>query len=273
MKKQNLIKRTLFRNKKIAVCSIIVLIFAFIGIFGPFFVVDPMEFSGYPLEPPSLAHPLGTDIFGRDLFSWLVYGIRNSMIVGAIAGGISLLIAITMGGLSGYLRGLVGEFFNAIINIFLVIPVVPLLIILSTLAKERSLLLVALFIGCVTAWPGAARAIRAQVLSLREKEFINLAMLTGKGSKSIIFGEIFPNMISYILLQFCGAFANAMVAEAGISLIGLGPANIPTLGMMLHWSIRSLTILLGIWWWFVPPGVALIILSGALYTISISYEK
>lgn len=261
------------RDKRIIVCMAIILAFASLGIFGPFFVEDPFRFSGRPLEPPSWRRLLGTDLYGRDLFSWLVYGIRNSMLVGAIAGSISLLIAILMGGLAGYLRSFIGEVFNAIINIFLVIPTVPLLIILSTLTRERSLINVALFIGCVTGWPGSARAIRAQVLSLREKEFVNLAIITGKSHMSVLLGEIFPNMLSYILLQYCGTFASAMLAEAGISLIGLGPVNIPTLGIMMHWAIRNLSVLLGIWWWFVPPGLALVLLSGALYTLSIIYRR
>jgi peptide/nickel transport system permease protein len=272
MKEKVFFRMSFLREKKIMVCIIIIAIFAFLGIFGPFFVEDPLKFSGRPLESPSWKHLLGTDLYGRDLFSWLVHGIRNSMMVGMIAGGISLSIAIMLGGLSGYLRGLIGEIFNAIINIFLVIPTVPLLIILSTLTKERSLVTVALFIGFVTAWPGSARAIRAQVLSLREKEFVNLAKLTGKSSINIVLGEIFPNMLSYILLQYCGAFAHAMLAETGISLIGLGPVNIPTLGTMMHWAIRNLSILLGIWWWFIPPGLTLMILSGTLYTLSVVYK-
>ncbi len=267
------ITKILLRNKRLLVCILIILGFAILGAIGPFFVADPLKSIGRPMEPPSWDHLLGTDIFGRDLFSWLVHGIRNSLMVGVLAGAISLLIAITLGGLSGYLRGFVGESINCIINIFLVIPVVPLLIILSTLSTQRSHLLVALFIGCVSAWPGSARAIRAQVLSLREKEFVNLAITTGKGDGSILFGEILPNMLSYIFLQFCGAVAHAMLSEAGISLIGLGPANVPTLGLMLHRAIQNLSILLGMWWWFIPPGVTLVILSGALYTISIVYES
>jgi peptide/nickel transport system permease protein len=260
--------RTLLKNKRFFICGLIVLTTAILAVVGPFFVYDPYEYTGSMYELPSMKHLLGTDLLGRDIFAQLLIGIQNSMKVGIIAGGISLLVAIAIGGFSGYMRGLRGELFNALINTFLVIPTIPLLILLSALIEKRSLELVALFIGLVTGWPGSARAIRAQVLSIREKEFVNLAVVTGKKSVSIIFGEVFPTMISYIFLQFCGAFASGMLAEAGISLLGLGPGSIITLGMMLHRAIMAQALLLGIWWWFIPPGAVLILLTSCLYTMS-----
>jgi peptide/nickel transport system permease protein len=260
--------RMLLKNKKFVACGIVVLVIAILAVVGPFFTLNPYDFTGRQYELPSLKHPLGTDVLGRDLFAQLLVGIQNSMKVGIIAGGISLLIAIAIGGFSGYTRGLAGESFNALINIFLVIPTIPLLILLSALMVERSLELVALFIGLITGWPGTARAIRAQVLSLRDKEFVNLAIVTGKKNVSIIFGEVFPIMTSYIFLQFCGAFASAMLAEAGISLLGLGPGNVATLGMMLHKAIMAQSLLIGIWWWFIPPGLVLVLLASCLFTMS-----
>jgi len=262
------VTKLLLKSKKLAISVIIVLLFTLIGMIGPFFVANPLDFVGAMYEPPSWSRPLGTDVYGRDIFAQLVHGIRNTMIVGLIAGAVGLLIAITMGGFSGYIGGLVGESINALANIFLVIPAVPLLIVLSALVKQRSLLLVALFIALITSWPGVTRAIRAQVMSLREKEFVNLARITGKRSRQIVFGEIFSNMLSYISLQFCGAFATAILTEAGLSLLGLGPSSIVTLGMMIYWSILNETQMLGIWWWFIPPGLVLTVLSAALYTIS-----
>lgn len=262
------ITKILLRNKKFTVCSIMAVAFVLLGVVGPYFTLDPFDYVGRMYEPPSLNHLCGTDIFGRDVFAQLVYGLRNSLIVGAIAGGVSLLTAMTIGGISGYVRGLVGEAFNALINIFLVLPTIPLLIFLSALVEARSILMVALFIAFVTGWPGSARAIRSMVLSLREKEFINLAIVTGKRTKHIIFGEIFSNMVAYIFLQFCGACASSMLAEAGISLLGLGATDVPTLGMMLHWAIMSLSLQIKVWWWFFPPGLVLVLLIACLYTMS-----
>ena len=260
--------RVLLKNRKFVVSGIIVMIIALLGTVGSFFTLDPYDYTGRMYESPSWKHPSGTDWLGRDVFAQLLLGIRHSMIVGIIAGGVSLSIAVIIGGVSGYIRGLLGESFNAFINIFLVIPTIPLLILLSALIEKRSLLLVALFIGLITGWPGSARAIRAQVLSLREKKFVSLAVVTGKKSMNIIFGEVFPNMMAYIFLQFCGAFASGMLAEAGISLLGLGPAGVATLGMMLHRAIMAQALLLGIWWWILPPGLVLVLLTSCLYTMS-----
>lgn len=259
---QQLLKKRIF-----IVCVVIILGIVSLGVFGPYFTVDPTDYVGHMYEPPSQEYLLGTDIFGRDIFAQLVYGIRNSMIVGLIAGLISLMLGIVIGGVSGYCVGLVGESLNMIINIFLVIPSIPLLIVLSVLVAQRSVLLVAFFLGAIGGWAGSARAIRAQVMSLREKEFVDLARITGKSTSRIVFGEIFTNMTAFIILQFCGAFAAGMLGEAGMSLIGLGPTNVPTLGMMLHWAIMSLAVQIGIWWWFIPPGIVLLVLTAALFTL------
>jgi peptide/nickel transport system permease protein len=183
--------------------------------------------------------------------------------VGFLAGIIGLLIAFTVGGFSAYIGGLADETINTISNVFLVLPVIPILIILSVSLKERSLFTVAGFIGLII-WAGAARSLRSQVLSLKERNFVNLARISGKGTTSIIFKEIFPNMLSYVFISFCGMFGGAIMAEAGISLIGLGPTTLATLGSMLHWSIALQAIHIGVWWWFVPPGIVLISFTGAL---------
>jgi len=252
---------------------IIVLTFAALGTVGPFFTADPFAYVGHPWEPPSQKYLLGTDLYGRDVFAQTIYGIRNTMLVGIIGGTVALMIAVLLGGLSGYMRGLVGEALNAIINIFLVIPTIPLLIILSVLIQQRSLWLVAVFIGLITAWPGRARALRAQVMSLRQKEFVNLAIITAKKTRHIVLGEIFSNMIAYIFFHFCGAFAQAMMAEAGISLLGLGPVDVPTLGMILHWAIMTMSLQFGKWWLFIPPGLILVSLIISLFTMNASMSK
>lgn len=267
MYRRNIMK-ILLQNKKFAACSVITLALVLLGLIGPYFTYDPLDYVGRMYEPPSLKHLCGTDIFGRDIFAQLVYGLRNSLLVGVLAGAFSLIIAMAIGGISGYVHGLIGEAFNALINIFLVLPTIPLLIFFSALIRMRSIVLVALFIAFISGWPGSARALRAMVLSLREKEFINLAIITGKKTRHIIFGEIFSNMIAYIFLQFCGACASAILAEAGISLLGLGPTDVPTLGMMLHWAMKSLSLQIGVWWWFFPPGLVLVLLIACLYTMS-----
>jgi len=253
----------LTKNRRFQLCLGAVLSIVAVGVIGPYMTLNPNKKTGSRYEPPSSEHILGTDILGRDVLAQLVSGIRNSLMVGFFAGIIGLLIGFAVGGFSAYIGGLTDETVNTITNVFLVLPVIPILIVLSASLKERSLYTVAGFIGLIT-WAGSARSLRSQVLSLKERNFVNLARISGKSTTSIIFKEIFPNMLSYVFISFCGMFGGAIMAEAGISLIGVGPTTIATLGSMLHWSIMNQAIYIGIWWWFVPPGIVLISFTGAL---------
>ena len=133
--------------------------------------------------------------------------------------------------------------------------------------RDRSIFLVAGIIA-FTSWAGPARAIRSQVLSLKTREFVNLARLSGKSKIDIVLREIFPNMLSYILITFCEVVGGAMISEAGISMLGLGPTTVTSLGSMLHWSFISQAPSMGAWWWFVPPGVVLVIFVGSLIMVA-----
>jgi len=256
----------LAKNRSFQICLGVILFIVSIGVIGPYLTLDPYKRTGGRYEPPSSTHILGTDILGRDVLALLVNGIRNSLMVGFFAGIIGLLIAFVVGGFCAYIGGLTDETINTLTNVFLVLPVIPILIILSASLKSRSLFTVAGFIGLII-WSGAARSLRSQVLSLKERNFVNLARISGKSNANIIFIEIFPNMLSYIFISFCGMFGGAIMAEAGISLIGLGPTTIETLGSMLHWAIMNQAIHIGVWWWFVPPGIVLISFTGALLAL------
>lgn len=256
----------LAKNTRFQVVVTVLIFIIAVGVIGPLFTMDPREYTGGRYEPPSWDHKLGTDSFCCDVWAQLIYGIRHSLGVGFVAGLIALMIAFVMGGIGAYKGGLADEGFNLFTNVFLTLPVIPILIILSVLFEYRSLYLVA-FIIAITMWPGSARAIRSQVLSLKEREFVSLARVSGKGGPRILFGEIFPNMLAYIFISFCGMVGGAIIAEAGISLIGLGPTKITTLGTMLHWAIMNEALYIGAWWWFVPAGLFLILFTGSLIMI------
>ena len=230
---------------------------------GPYVTVDPYEFMTFRAEPPSDEHRLGTDTRGRDLLARLVVGIRESVLVGVVAGMLTLLIALVIGGLGGFIGGALDDILNLNSNVFLVIPTLPILIILSLLLEHRSIFLIAGIIS-LTSWAGTARAMRAQVLSLRRRSFVNLARITGKGNLSILFKEILPNMLGYVFVTFCGTVGVAMIAEAGISLLGLGPSKTVTLGLMLHEALVTGALLAGRWWIFLPPGAMLTLFPAAL---------
>jgi peptide/nickel transport system permease protein len=256
----------LAKNTRFQVALGVVIFIIVVGIIGPFFTMNPNNYTGSKFEPPSWNHKLGCDLFGYDIWARLIYGIQHSLEVGFVAGLIALVIAFIIGGVGAYRGGWVDEGTNLLSNVFLTIPVIPVLIVISILFGSRSLYLVAAIIAVIS-WPGAARALRSQVLSLKEREFVNLARVSGKGGSRILFGEIFPNMLAYVFIQFVGMVGSAIVMEAGISLLGLGPTNVVTLGNMLYWATQNQGVFLGIWWWFIPPGVVIVLFTGSLIMI------
>lgn len=254
-------------NRTFQVCLIILLIIVALGVVGPLLTRSPDESAGGKFEPPSSEFLLGTDAFGRDVFAQLCAGIRNSLMVASLAGLIAIVIGVVMGAVSGFKGGLIDEGLNTFTNVFMVLPVIIILILVGALLEQRSMVVVALLIG-VFSWPWTARAIRSQVMSLKERKFVDLARISGKGDFAIALKEILPNMMAYVFMCFAIQLGSAIVAEAGISMIGLGPSNVTTLGTMLNWSIQSQAVSLGIWWWFVPPGVVIMITTGTIMMAS-----
>lgn len=256
----------LAENTKFQTTLLMVVFIIVVGVTGPYFTQDPGDSSGMRFEYPSWEHKMGTDSFGYDVWAKIASGTRNSLIVGFTAGLISLVIAFVIGGIGSYRGGLADEGLNLTSNVFLTLPMIPMLIVFTVLFEHRSLYLVA-FIIAIFQWPGTARSIRSQVLSLKKRNFVDLAKVSGKGDANILFLEIFPNMLSYVFISFCGIVGSAIVMEAGISLLGLGPTTTTTLGSMLHWSIMTQAAQQGVWWWFVPPGVIVMVFTGSIITI------
>lgn len=271
----------LIRNRKFKIGFFIVMIIALIGIIGPFVTPDPLEFryEERGLPPLSRGHLLGTTApWGQDVFAQLCHGIRNSLFVGILGGGLGTLIAVLVGALGPYKGGLADDISNFITNIMLVFPVYPVLLILSAIApsendvlffilRGRSIQLVALLIA-LTSWPWAARTIRSQVLSLKEREFVNLARISGMRGREIVLKEVLPNMMAYVTMVFVLLAGGAMLAETGISLLGVGPLpqKYVTLGSMIYNCMNnSVASWREIWWWYVPPGVVLTLLLSAVF--------
>jgi len=259
----------LAKNRKFQICSVIVIGIVMFGVIGPFVTRGPSEGAGGRYEPPSFKFLLGTDMAGRDIFAQLCVAIRDSLWVGIIAGFSSLIIAILIGGFLSYKKGLVDEGANLVTNIFMVLPELVILIIIAALLEGRSLEIVGILIGLFS-WPWMARSLRSQILSLRERKFVDLARISGKSDLSIVVKEILPNMLAYVFLVLIIGIGSAIVVEAGISVIGLGPTSATdiTLGKMLQWAISWEAIPQGIWWYFVPPGLILVILTGTLVMIT-----
>jgi peptide/nickel transport system permease protein len=258
----------LIRSRKFLIGTAIVLAIILFGIIGPALTRDPLAYSSHYVEPPSNEFLLGTGNFGEDVLAQLCTGTRNSLMIGAIAGGLAMLIAVLVGGIGPYKGGLVDEIANAFTNVVMVFPRLPLLILLAAILEERSMFLLALLIG-LTSWPWAARCIRSQVLTLKERGFIDVARMSGMKDRKIVVAEIMPNMLAYIIIVFVVSLSIAVLTEAGLSMIGLGPdpSTSVTLGSILYWVMNSTQAALpwSLWWCFIPPGLILTIFLVAVF--------
>lgn len=261
------------RNSKLRIGLAILLLFVVFALVGPMFTAyKPYDYVGPGAQPPSSTHWFGTTTFGQDVFTQFVFGLQATFLVGIVGGGLATLIGILIGFIAGYRGGIMDELLNVITNIVLVIPTLAVLLIIAAYLEVRGVLIESVFIGC-TAWPWAARAVRAQTFSLRAREFVDLARLSGMRPLKIILTEIAPNMMSYLLLVFILQFGGAILIAATLDFIGLGPTNAISLGLMMNNAVLWSALMLGMWWWFVPPGVAITAIVGALYVTNVGLDE
>jgi peptide/nickel transport system permease protein len=261
------------RNNKLKIGMGVLLFFVALTFIGPLLTdYAPMDYIGPPADPPSSKYWFGTTTFGQDVFTQFVHGLKASFLVGIVGGGLGTLLGILVGFVAGYRGGIVDEILNMLTNIVLVIPTLAVLLIIVAYLEVRGIFIESVFIG-ITAWPWAARAIRAQTFSLRTRDFVDLARLSGMKPLKVIFTEIAPNMMSYLLLVFILQFGGAVLVAATLDFIGLGPTNAISLGLMMNNAVLWGALLLGIWWWFVPPGVAITAIVGALYVTNVGLDE
>jgi peptide/nickel transport system permease protein len=219
----------------------------------------------------SASHPLGTTDQGQDIFSQLVYGARTSLIVGLLGGGFATLIALVIGLVSGYLRGIVDDVLSFLINLALVIPVLPLMITLAAYSPVHGVTLI-VFVISVTGWAWGARVKRAQIITLRTRDYVTAARFAGDGTFRIVFQEILPNMTSLVVASFIGAATAAIGAEAGLEFLGLGDPSTISWGTMLFWSEQGSAMLTGAWIWLVSPGLCLALLITSLTLVNFGVD-
>jgi peptide/nickel transport system permease protein len=272
-KKKNEMLYFMLRNAKLRIGVAVLLIFVVLALVGPLLTkYQPKDYVAPGVEPPSSEFWFGTTSFGEDVFTQFVYGLRATFIVGLIGGGLGTLIGILIGFIAGYRGGIVDEILNMFTNIVLVIPSLVVLLIIAAYLEVRGFLFESIFIGFF-AWPWAARAIRAQTFSLRSREFVDLARLSGMKPLKIIIKEIAPNMMSYLLLVYILQFGGAILTAATLDFIGLGPTNSVSLGLMMNNAVIYGALILGMWWWFIPPGLAITAIVGALYVTNVGLDE
>jgi peptide/nickel transport system permease protein len=262
-------------NRKLVVGLAVTLLMLVFALVGPLFARHPaLEYGGRLSTGPTTSdgYWLGTTLLGQDVYAQFVNGLRLAFVVGALGGGIAALVGMLVGFIAGYRGGIVDEVLNMLTNIVLVIPTFALLLVIAAYLKVRGIATESIFIG-LTSWPWAARALRAQTFSLTSREFVGLARLSGQGSRQIIFKEIAPNMSSYIFMMFILLFGGAILIAATLDFIGLGPSNTISLGMMMQLSVQNAALQLHLWWWFLPPGLAIMAIVGSLYVMNVGLDE
>lgn len=262
------------RNKKLRLGLSVVLFFVLMSVAGPLLARNAPFAYANPMgaEPPSSKYWFGTTFFGQDVFAQFATGLRATFLVGILGGGLATLIAVLVGFVAGYRGGMIDEILNVLTNIILVIPTMAVLLIIAAYLQVRSVFAESIFIG-LTSWPWAARAIRAQTFSLRTREFVDLAKLSGMRSAKVIFTEIAPNMMSYLVMTFILMFGGAILNAATLDFIGLGPTNTISLGLMMQMAVLWGALQLGMWWWFIPPGLAITAIVGSLYAMNVGLDE
>src|SRR5881296_1982258 len=255
------------RNISLGVGIILLLALAlFVGI--GHLVVDTSKsrpLSAPAVRPPSIEHPFGTDRQGRDLLATMVAGTPLTLRIGFIAGFLGVGIGSLLGFVSAYYRGTADTIIRGIVDIGLTVPGLLVLIIIAVSVKKGLTVDQMAIIVASLAWLYPARTVRAQVLSLRERGYVELARLSGLSGPEIIVRELVPNLLPYLAATSVNAVSNAILASIGLEVLGLGPIDSPTLGMTLYWVNYNAALINGWWWWLAPIVIILIVFLGLFF--------
>jgi len=260
-------------NPKVAFGLGIVGFFVLVAIMGPIVVrQNPTAFSSDVLQPPSTTHWLGTTQTGQDVFAQVVDGTRVSVALGFGAGCLATIISVIIGLTAGYFGGLIDDMLSLFMNIFLVIPALPLAVVLAAYFPFRGPLPVAIIVT-FTGWAWGARVLRAQTLSMRRREYVQAARASGETTLRIIFAEILPNEIAIVAAGLVGTVIYAILAQVGLEFLGLGDVTIISWGTMFYWAQNNEALLLGAWWWFLAPGCCVALLGAGLAFINFGIDE
>ena len=262
-------------NNRLRIGIIILAIFVLGSLFLPLFNdVDPTKQGTYPKNlPPSLEHPLGTNSLGQDIFWFLVYAIRNSLILGITVSIFTTLIAGSVGLLSGYLGGGADRVIMTLTDSIIAIPLFPILIVLATLVRGNTSFMIVGVILVIFGWAWGARTIRSMALSIREREFISMAKFSGSATVEIVFREIFPYVYAYMVVSFINAILWVITMESSLAVICLSKVEIPTLGSILFWAMSYNALFTKQYVWIVAPVVATVVLFLGLFLTSTGYNQ
>lgn len=257
---------------KFIVGAVLVIAIVLFGIIGPFFVQDPRAINNIGLSGPSAEHLLGTTQIGQDVLAQLAFSTRGSLLIGVSVAALTLVLSAFFGIIGAYIGGAVDEGFSLFSNVMLVIPGLPLVIVIASYVQNKSVFLVILVLA-ITGWAGGARVLRSQTLSVRNRDYVLAAKVSGEKTWRVVTVEILPNLLPVMSSGFVFAIVGAILAEAGLSFIGIGATGSLTWGTMLSNAGSGQALLFGAWWWFAPPGVLIAVLGAGLSLINFSIDE
>ncbi|WP_051939536.1 ABC transporter permease [Phaeacidiphilus oryzae] len=266
--------RALRGNRKAMTGAVILFLFTVVALFPQLFtsVRHPDELSFPPKLGPSTAHLLGTTGLGQDIYSQLVYGTRQSLEIAVIAGFFATVLSVLIGVSAAYLGGVSDDLLSMLTNVVLVIPAFPLVIILAKYAGKGSLT-VLLAVLIVTGWSYGANQLRAQALSLRNREFLESARVRGERRSYIVVFEMLPTMTSLIVANFLGAALYSVLSAAGLQFLGLGDPNSASWGTMLYWAQNQQALQTGMPLWSLAPGLCVALLGASFALINYAFDE
>ncbi|SDU60351.1 ABC transporter permease [Jiangella alkaliphila] len=268
----------LLRGWKVRFGLAVLAFFVLLAIFGPLINehllgVDPRANDLDAIAaPPSTEHLLGTTQFGQDVLAQTIAGARGSMFVGFLAATVGTLIAVLVGVPAGYFRGSADNGLNFLTNLFLVMPVLPLILIVAGYMQGTGLWMIALIVG-LFGWSGGARTLRAQALSVSSRDFVLAMRMLGEPHRRLIFFEVLPHLTGWIAAMFLHGIIGGVMAEAGLAFLGISDSGAISWGTMIQAAQQQSAVLRGFWWWFVPPGLCIALIGTAATLVNFGVDE
>jgi len=263
----------IYSTSKMGVVGLgLVLSFFIIAVFASLIApYDPYKFVGSPLLKPTGSYILGTDHLGRDIFSRIIYGARISLLIGLVTAAISVGIGTTIGLTSGYFGGFLDTVLMRVTDMFITMPTLPLMLILASILGKG--LINIIIVISILYWTPTARMVRSQTISLKERPFVEASKAVGCSDLRIIGRHIAPNVFPLVFANAIITIVDAILAEAGLSFLGLGDPFQPSWGMVLHYANLAGAVVHGLWWQIIPPGVCIMLLVLGFALVSYSLDQ
>ncbi len=252
----------------------ILLSVALLSVIGPFVADETLAQVGAvrPRQPPGGDFPLGTDAQGRDMLALLIHATPATLKMGLIAG----VIGVGLGALLGLVAGQFGGWIDVVIRVLsdslLTVPAIAILVVIAGNIERMTTGVMALVVASLS-WMFTTRTVRAQVLTIRERGYIEVARVNGESPLEILFREVMPNVMPYIVASFVGTTSAAILAIIGLEALGLGAQNELTLGNTIYWAQQSSAVLRGFWWWWAPPIVMIALIFVGLFLTSVGFDR